>query len=66
MSHNQKRKEVIMKNYLILFKNSKTGEKFTMVSTGSFDFVYKNAKSALRGFEPAVRKYVYIQSISEL
>lgn len=55
-----------MKNYLILFKNSKTGEKFTKVSTGSFDSVYKAAKSAIRGFDPAVRKDIYIQSISEL
>lgn len=55
-----------MKHYLILLKNSKTGEKFTVVSSGSFDLVYRTAKSAIRGFDPAVRKYVYIQSISEL
>lgn len=55
-----------MKNYLILFKSSKTGVRFTKVSTGSFDSAYKAAKSAIRGFDPAVRKDIYIQSISEL
>lgn len=55
-----------MKNYLILFKNSKTGEKFTKVSIGSFDSAYKAAKSAIRNFDPAVRKDIYIKSISEL
>ena len=55
-----------MKIYLILLKNSKTGEKFSMVLKGSFASVYGTAKSAIRGFGPDVRKYVYIKSISEL
>lgn len=55
-----------MRNYLILFKNSKTGEKFIRVSTGSFASVYRSAKSAIRDFAPDVRKDIYIQSISEL
>lgn len=55
-----------MKNYLILLKNSKTREEFSMVLTGSFDLVFKMTKSVIREFDPEVRKVVYIKSISEL
>lgn len=55
-----------MKNYLILLKNSNTKEEYSMVLTGSFDLVFKLAKSAIREFGPDVRKFLYIKSISEL
>lgn len=55
-----------MKNYLILLKNSKTKAEHSMVLTGSFDLVFKMAKSVIREFSPEVRKFVYIKSISEL
>ena len=56
----------IMKNYLILLKNSNTNAEYSMVLTGSFDLVFKMVKSVLREFSPEARKFVYIKSISEL
>lgn len=54
-----------MKEYIVVLINKETKEKYVHVFEGTFDEVYKTAKSYVRKIKTYTKNNTYIKSISE-
>ena len=61
----QPKKLKIMKKYIAVLVNEETKEKHVYAFEGTFDEVYKRAKSYARKIKTSTKNNVYIKSISE-
>nr|DAQ31374.1 MAG TPA: hypothetical protein [Microviridae sp.] len=55
----------IMKKYIVVLVNEETKEKYAYVFEGTFDRVYKNAKSCVRKIKAPTKNNIYIKSINK-
>lgn len=55
-----------MKKYIVVLANEETKEKHVYAFEGTFDEVYKTAKSHARKIKVSTKNNIYIKSISEL
>ena len=54
-----------MKKYIVVLANEETKEKHVYALEGTFDEVYKSAKSYARKIKASTKNNVYIKSIGE-